>query len=244
MKNALTLLNDFIEDERKRFCTRDNNVFAFSLGHVCRYLTFLNIIEGRYSKVGQLFVANSNELRAAVPSGTPKLTDEQRRLLDEGTELTFRLHLEIESFYLFAKILLDKVAHAIEFYFGAVRGVSLDSHDDLVKCLDKYAKGKRLNLPTNFVEKARSLKKDVSDFRDYEIAHEKSPRRLNITGFSADGHTSLISSMLYPTEKDQQVSSKHLGDLGNEIEEYVQLLTVLLGTNRELTQLKVQNTIS
>ena len=35
--------------------------------------------------------------------------------------LTTRLHLEIESFYLFAKILLDKVAHFVEFYFGPGR---------------------------------------------------------------------------------------------------------------------------
>jgi hypothetical protein len=232
----MKLLSEFIDAERERFRIRDNNLFAFSFGHIERYYSFLCAIEARQREASSNFIRNSEALRAAVPSGTRALTDEQRRLLDEGRVLTNLLHLEIESFYLFAKILLDKIAHAIEFFFGPVRGRSLDSHDDLVKDFEKYAKNKGLVIPNGFSELAASLKKDISDFRDYEIAHEKSPRRMNATGFSADGRTTMISTVIYPTAKDQQVSSKVVGDLLREIETYIKLLVVLMRKNRKATR--------
>jgi hypothetical protein len=72
---------------------------------------------------------------------------------------------------LFAKILLDKIARAIEFYFGTVP----DSHDDFVKHLDRYVRAKDLSLPRGFKQDLQGLKREISDFRDYQIAHEKSP---------------------------------------------------------------------
>jgi len=233
----VNLLSDFIETERERFSIRDNNLFAMSLAQIERYHRFLVVIVARQREAGLKFVANSQAFRSAVPSGTRELTDEQRRLLDESAELTSLLHLEIESFYLFAKILLDKAAHSIEFCFGSVRERPLDSHDDLVKNFQAYAEMKGLVVPAGFLEAAASLKKDVSDFRDYEIAHEKSPRRLSGTGFSSDGRTIMISNMLYPKPIDKQVSSRFLNDLLNEIEVYVGLLIELIKTNRKLTRL-------
>jgi hypothetical protein len=231
-------LRSFIETEREQYDIRDNNLFAFCFGHIDRYQQFLRVTEARQRDASQKFVANSVTLRNAVPSGTPQLTDEQRSLLDEGAELTNLLHLEIESFYLFAKILLDKVAHSIEFYFGSVRSLPLDSHDDLVKNFAKYAAAKKLAVPDRFHERAALLKKDVSDFRDYEIAHEKSPRRMSGTGFSSDGRTTLISNVIYPTPKDQQVSSRVVGDLLSEIDSYIDLLMQMIVANRCLTRLK------
>ena len=52
--------------------------------------------------------------------------------------MTGQLHLEIESYYLFSKIMLDKIVHALEFYFGQGRKKSLDSHDGLVKNSASY----------------------------------------------------------------------------------------------------------
>lgn len=133
---------------------------------------------------------------------------------------------------------MDKIAHSIEFCFGPVRRRPLDSHDGLVKNFASYAAAKGLTVPEGFEEAASSLKKDISDFRDYEIAHEKSPRRMSGTGFSPDGRTTLISTMIYPRETDQQVSSKVVGDLLKQIETYIELLIELIRTNRSLVRLK------
>ena len=128
----------------------------------------------------------------------------------ESQSLTTRLHLEIESCYLFAKIFLDKVARALEFYFGQAQKLSLDSHDDLVKRLEKYASFKKLVLPDDFLKLAQQLKADISDHRDYEIAHEKSPRTLHATVFDTEGVTKIASTRFSPTARDQQVETKPL----------------------------------
>lgn len=101
-------LSEFIDLERKSFRVEDNNLFAFSLGQIDRYYEFLCIIDARQQDASQQFVRNSEALRAAIPSGTPSLTDEQKRLLDEGRTLTTLLHLEIESFYLFAMLAITQ----------------------------------------------------------------------------------------------------------------------------------------
>jgi hypothetical protein len=124
------------------------------------------------------------------------------------------LHLDIESFYLFAKIYLDKIAHAFEFYFGPGRGKSMDSHDQLVKNFPAYAKEKGLTLPSDLMSIATRLKSDISDYRDYEIAHEKSPRRLSGTVFDTEGKMRIIATHLYPTKKDQQKGVESTPRLG------------------------------
>jgi hypothetical protein len=101
-----------------------------------------------------------------------------------------------------------------------------------------FAETKGLAIPEGFVKGAASLKKDISDFRDYEIAHEKSPRRMSGTGFSSEGRATMISTTIYPTEKDQEVSSKVVGDLLRGIEAYIELLVELTRTNPALTRLK------
>jgi len=232
-------LNLFIESERARFINTDSNKFAFSFFQIARYYEFIRTIISRHDDAGLKFVANTLAFTAAVPSGDGSLTHEQQALLEEGRRLTSLVHLEIESFYLFAKILLDKIARSIEFYFGPVRGRALDSHDDLVKNFGIYSATKKLRVPGGMPELSSSLKKDVSDFRDYEIAHEKSPRRVSGTVIGADGRTKLASINIYPTPNDRQVESKNLDGLLTAIDAYIDELIELVTTNRHLTKLKL-----
>lgn len=235
----ISRLNEFVDAERERFTTVDNNRFALSFSQIMRYAEFIEIIAGRQTEAGLKFVANAAALRAAVPSGGASLTAEQRRLLDEGRKLTDALHLEIESFYLFAKILLDKIARSIEFYFGQGRKCSLDSHDDLIKDLGKYSTIKRLSVPAKLLELALSLKQDISDLRDYRIAHDKNPRRVLGTAFGLDGKTTMISTTIYPTPNDKQLQTRDPNDLLTEIGDYIDSVIDLFGTNRHLTELKL-----
>lgn len=233
-------LSEFVESERERFTTADNNRFAFSFSKIIRYREFIQIICERRRDAGLKFVKNVSAFNAAIPSGGPSLTDEQRTLLDEGNRLTSLLHLEIESFFLVAKILLDKIAHSIEFYFGPARGESLDSHDDLAKNIGDYAEKKQLKVPPGMLDSADSLKKDISDFRDYQIAHEKNPRSMRGTAFSfTDGRASMISTTIYPTAKDQQVQSKDMNDLLKEIDSYIGQVIELIKSNRDSTRLEI-----
>ncbi len=233
-------LSIFINSERERFGTEDNNKFAFSLSQISRYQKFTTVIFGRYKKVSEEFIANSRAKHKSFLEGTHKVNDAQMFLLDESARLSILVHLEIESFYLFAKILLDKVAHSIEFYFGPVRKRPLDSHDDLCKNLPLYAEQKELAVSPDFLKLAAELKKDVSDYRDYEIAHEKSPRRIRGTVFYGDGKTSIASSNLYPKEGDGQVDSKALEDLQLQIDSYIVHFIEFIKNNRGKTRLQLE----
>lgn len=228
-------LRKFIETERSRFVGRDNNLFAISFGHICRYHEFSCLILERYAAAAAQFLASTKYLNAQwgdwAARGQP-LTPSEMKLLEENRRLSAVLHLDIESFYLFSKILLDKIAHSLEFYFGQERGVSLDSHDDLVKNFDRYSKAKDLKVPAGFLELATTLKKDVSDYRDYEIAHEKSPRRLNSTLYDGEGNIRIGASNMYPGEKDQHSESKALQILSADINEFIVRLIDLLARNR------------
>jgi len=50
---------------------------------------------------------------------------------------------------------------------------SLDSHHDLIDNFAEYAAKKKLIFQQTFIEKARRLREDISNFRDHEIAHNK-----------------------------------------------------------------------
>ncbi len=236
-------LDEFITIHRNKFETRDNNKFAFSFSSIIRYYQFLEIILERYAQASSKFVQNTQQLtKSFKESENGPINKEQSKLLEDGRILYAYLHLEIESFYLFAKILLDRIARSIELYFGVARGLSLDSHDDLAKRIEKYCSEKKIILPKDFLAKINELKKEISDFRDYEIAHEKSPRTTRGTSFNMDGKTRLSLNVIYPTEKElknksNQRESAFIDDLRIKIDEYLNGLVDFIEANLDKTAL-------
>ena len=236
----MTKLSEFIGSERGRFANEDNNRFAMSFSQISRYSAFLDVVLRRYEDASRQLFENSKAFQNSVLPGTDPLSPDTMTLHDEGVRLTILVHLEIESFYIFAKILLDKIAHSLKFYFGQGRKTSLDSHDDLVKNFESYANAKGLTLPADFMAIAAALKKDISDYRDYEIAHEKSPRRITGTAFDEHGTMRMIGTRVFPTEKDQQVESKALHHLMKDIDTYIGQMIELIRLNPDKTNLRIE----
>jgi hypothetical protein len=175
-----------------------------------------------------------------MAQGTHAMTDEQMVLYNEGVELMTKVQLEIETYYMFAKICLDKVAHALEFYFGPARKRPLDSHDDLVKNFLAYAGAKGLTLPDRFMAAAGALKRDISDYRDYEIAHEKSPRRMSGVTYDEQGRLRMMAIRFMPTDRDQQVDSNFLDDLMSDLDLYLAQVADLVKSNENRTRLSLK----
>jgi hypothetical protein len=79
-----------------------------------RYLGFLRIILGRYDEANAPYVELMNhrlELRQhGVAQSTFPRTPDEFDQLDRERSLEARIELDTESFYIFAKILLDRVA--------------------------------------------------------------------------------------------------------------------------------------
>ncbi|MEK7510383.1 MAG: hypothetical protein AAB567_02395 [Patescibacteria group bacterium] len=243
----MELLSEFINTERERFSVRHNNLFAFSFSQISRYYEFLKIIQERYHKVSASFIENTKAQQATFQSGTHTMTDEQMAILNKGRGITTILHLEIESYFLFAKILLDKVARAIEFYFGQARNLSLDSYDDLTKKFGNYISTKQLTvLSSDLNELMKSLKECVSDYRDKEITHEKSSRTMKATMFSYGANSTVwvASTKIYPTEKDKQVESKEIDEVMNLIDKYISEIVKYIQKNKEKTNLEIANITS
>ncbi len=110
--------------------------------------------------------------------------------------------MEVESFYLFAKICLDHIARSLHHFFGPVRRASLDSHDNLVKHLPKYKAVLWLEIPAEFDQLARDLKTRIADFRDYQIAHNKLSRPVHTTLSGRDRDLVMQISTWNPNSTD------------------------------------------
>ena len=245
----MKIIDDLIESEHSLLdATQVTGVqftgFATSWQAVARYHTFLTLIVEREAKGTDIFSLASRALRDTPPSPSPYLTAEQERRLNELDEATDLLHLEIESFYLFAKILLDAVARALEKYFGVGRACSLDSHHDLIDNFAEYAAQKKLDIPTDFIEKAKRLREHVSNFRDHEIAHSKRLNRVTGTALTHDGRraTMFATSTVVPPERFKpQASSIHVGELMSAVENYIASAIGIVKTNRDKTNLTFTN---
>ena len=178
MGYLIDYLGDFISRERNRNEGEDNNRFAFSIGQVALYLDFLQLSCGRHDEAMAAAARALDEMRMGKPHGDVTVGPQYLEALTQLNLNSFLVQYEIECFFLFAKILLDKVANFVWDYFGQARNLSLRSHDQLVKNLSKYSRKKEISLPDSFVELASSLKDTVADYRDKQIAHLQSPELL------------------------------------------------------------------
>lgn len=232
-------LSDFIQSERVRFEVKYNNMFAFCFSEIQHYHDYLKIILARYEQASADFIEQSKKMMMPSPD---QAGEELWKLHIESVELTTRLHLEIESFYLFAKILLDKIAQAVEFYFGTARKMSLQSHDKFTKLFKNYAEIKGLKLDNRMVTVIEKLKDDISDFRDYQISHIHSNRRGRLsrgTIFDREGNTRLSVNVIYPKEKEKQHDSQLPKEAMKDIDNYIKAILFFINTNKDKTELKL-----
>ena len=84
----------------------------------------------------------------------------------------------------------------------------------------------------------KELKQNVSDYRDYEIAHEKNPRTTKGTGFGNCVESArIIGIKLYPKEKDRQIESGILSELIKQIDKYIMEIVTYISINKDKAKL-------
>lgn len=230
-------LSAFCDDQCERLEARDANLLRRVAGQLQHYWTVLGVIRDRYLRLCNDYLEKNNLLGVGLAEQPPSVDSS---FLSELKDLTTLLRLEIETFYLLAKILLDWLARFVEFYFGPARKLSLDSHDDLVKRIEDYASAKDLSLPDGIVVTSKQLKKDISDFRDYEVAHQKNPRVTDSYNYNSDGRIRLAYIRMYPRESDRRAETRPLDDLLRELEDYLNLIVDLAAANRDHTVLRAR----
>ena len=235
----MSILDDFIDTERNNYTTRDNNIFAFSLGQALRYYKFLLIVAERYKKTSKKMVTTVNKMMNFSIKPHP-MTTEEIRLMEEANRLTTLVHLEIESFYMFAKIFLDKIALFIQNYFGPERGISLVSHHKWVNNHEKFRLAKDLTYPQGFSQSIIFLQEHICDYRDKQISHLYNQKAIKGTSWGGTKQAKISSGgQLYPTETGSKVqvqNSYELLYLLQAIDTYIQQLITLIESNRAKTR--------
>ena len=104
-------------------------------------------------------------------------TGKSGRYLTKKEEAQFRrknknsqvFQLEIESFYIFAKIYLDKTAHALETYFGERRNCSFESFSKFASKFKTLESVDKFTVELELQEIALKLKQEIVDFRDKKL---------------------------------------------------------------------------
>ena len=86
---------------------------------------------------------------------------------------------------------------------------------------------------------SEQLKQDVSDFRDYQIAHEKSPRTLRGTQYDAEGKTKMFLTRFTPKASElKQVETKIPDELLTSLYQYLDLIMQFMEANADKTNLE------
>jgi len=172
--------------------------------------------------------------------GSRQSTPEQNEMSKRLIELNLKIHLEIETFYSNAKILLDHIAHAIYAHFGQAQHCSLESHDRFLKDFDKYVSQKGLSVPEGMRERevAKGLSKRIIVFRDKMINHEMDPNRSHgICMFQ--GAEPLVFSQKIEGTLDDFRSTEPLSVLMRDIERYIVYFMTVIKENEAKTVLKL-----
>ncbi len=244
-QKEMDMLVGFIMSERFHYTDDDQNKFAIAFGPAVRYYGFLLIVLDRYQKTSKKMVSILEKERKLMPApaGKPvRVTVEQFRLMEESSRLMTLVHLEIESFYLFAKIFLDNVARFLYVYFGPAQGVSLKSHSNLAVHRKRYCEVKSLAVPQGLSESIMLLKERICDYRDDVIAHEMSLRTIRGTAWGTSRDAIIAGGTLYPREGDSRATSEALPQLMDAINIYIRQVITLIQSNRDRTRLKLNET--
>jgi len=234
----------FILEERENYNGYDNNRFAFSIAQVLRYYVYLLIIKDRYDSTNEEYDVLNNKLREIFRKKIGQLSNKDISIFNKQRELSEKIHLEIESFYIFSSIFLDKLAQFVQDYFGNVRGKSLSSHKKLLKNVNDYATKIGIKGISPLLSKGTKIYVFITDYRDKQITHQKNPRTIRGTGFDEEGETNILTTYLYPNEGEisgGSIESLPLGQLLVLAEEYFDNVVNLIKSNRGKSRYSLKN---
>lgn len=188
----------FVETARTARDEKAGAALAVAINVWFRYYRFIDIILMEYKRVDPLLSA-SHQAFLGRPSGllTPNEMEEMRR----GAELTARLHLQVESFYVFTKILLDRIAETFGFLFDKKFTSFGSTHVQLKRgfpniCATKGLRIEPTDIPTLLVQLETRIVKHRTDI----IEHLQNPATWHATVWGADQKNKIVLQPFLPPE--------------------------------------------
>jgi hypothetical protein len=242
--NFLRLVDDFMDSERWQYDDTDQNFFAFAVGQIGRYYYFLPIIRLRVEHEIREYLRLNAERRDSLAAGELRqLGENEVRALEAEMFLARQIQLDVESYYVFGKIVLNKAANFIEDYFGHTQDCSFKSHDKLIGCFERFVAARGLSIPPGLLALAKKLKTVLVDYRDKQIEHFHNPRRGVALAHAPDEGVRLVATFLEPKDSDKGAISTPIGELQNDIDAYVGAIWKLIQDNRSKSRFKLRTKI-
>jgi hypothetical protein len=188
------------------------------LNHATRLLDFLGRTHREFEEVSAAFVANLRR-QDEMP--------DSRELFEEGGRLSVVVHHRVETFVALARVLLDRVAQAIERYFGPAPGVSLATHVELQSNLAAFAEHRGLRgVPPHLLTRAQLLTTQIVDDHDLHIRLLQGPPTMIASVWSSSGDAGMAPA------GETGLGSITLDELMNLLEEHVEEVVDFLESNR------------
>lgn len=168
------------------------------------------MIRNRYAGISTAYVdavhrqqeRTQKETQAAGAGTSRPVTPEEWEEMQRTATLGTRLHLEIESFYVFANILLDRIAATCLFYFSRK---SKWNHWQLTANLENFCKKRGLVVPSaNLLKMPAQLQDLIVKYRNTRIEHVEEPRLIHGTSLGPDKKAKILPAILYPTQEEME----------------------------------------
>lgn len=175
--------------------------------HLGRALDFIEIASAEYERDVRLWLDHTRvefEAMKALPPGAHPVTDAELERMKIGAELAAKLHLRIETFYVFAQVALDALVALVDTLRGPA-AVTLGRHRTVAANLDLAAEAGELPVMS---EELRELIAEVTarikDYRDDFVVHVREARQLKATGFALDSDEAFIAvGIVVPREGEE-----------------------------------------
>jgi hypothetical protein len=238
---AVTITTDlhaFVLTERDSLSVegKDTNLFAFVFGEVLRYYGFVTLVLNDYRPIAEAYVALSERHMEAIQLHQSAYEAVSRAQLLEAQT---RVELQVEAYYLFAAILLDRIASVTQYYFG-VGTKPWNSFDGMRRYFSSYAQTKNLaSVPGRTQQLMDALHAHVSVFRNEYIVHkhdhDKDYHRRLHPAIAADVSTRevwLTLGVLYPKPGEKTVTAERPRRLQAYLDEFITVWLDVIRANR------------
>lgn len=215
-----TRLHRFLETTRETIDDRESLVLFTTMRQWWRYHQFLQIILSRYRQ-DVADCASAEGIFADAP-----------------------LHLDIESFYLIAKNLLDRIADSFAYVFRGEQWRDKGStHNMLAKELNGLLARQKLTLtPPELRDLIAESRKRIIGHRNEFIEHPGEPRMAHGTLLSSDGRAAIATYLAHPAPSPKEVAKRQKEtedpfELMALIERYIEAMFTFFETNFDRSEL-------
>jgi hypothetical protein len=141
-------------DRLSSHSSRDAAALHGSFGHILRGYRYLELIHERHVPTAKHYKELLAQLIARMDpafEGGAITYDEEMATMDADMgDLLDVAHVDLETFYLFAKIVLERVAQYVELYFGSEPKLPIRTHDKLRANFSEFAERRGLVISEGF----------------------------------------------------------------------------------------------